>query len=88
MGPGTNLHALKKEKKNSLCMLGSEPEFLGNPTRSAVTAAITTFRFLKSILKDVETYIFVFQNSNEFVLGAPGVFEWRGKLIFAPPSEH
>jgi hypothetical protein len=31
---------------------------------------------------------FVFQNSNEFVLGAPGVLEWRGKLIFAPPSEH
>lgn len=69
-------------------MLGTEPEFLGKPELSAVTAAITPNLFLKTIWKDVETCLFVFQDSNEFVLGAPGVLEWRGKLIYAPRSEH
>jgi hypothetical protein len=32
-----------------LYMLGTEPEFLVSQARSAVTAAITPFRFLKSI---------------------------------------
>ena len=87
-GPRNSSAPLEEVNKYFLSMLGTEPEFLGSPARNAVTAAITPFHFLKSIWKDVETFLFVFQNSNEFVLGAPGVLEWRGKLICVPPSEH
>jgi hypothetical protein len=83
-GTRTSLDDLAKKRISCPCWESTQNSSLLEPLPIMLSCFIKS----RPIRRDFKTYIYIyifffffFQNSNEFVLGAPGVLEWRGKLI-------